>query len=213
MPGNEKEYATLKAVIYMAHYFENDANQNYQAHTMSFELDGKTYSLSSSTGLFSHEKLDTGTRILLEEILKRQTPPKNLLDLGCGIGVVGVVLGQVFQCEVTCIDISEQASKIAAQNLKKYGISGEVLCQNGLSQEQGMYECIVLNPPIRTGKESIYALFEQAIAHLQQDGTFWIVMRKQHGAASALTFLESLDVKAKRVARDKGYWIIQVKKD
>lgn len=194
----------------MSHYYENDPNLDKTEFPVSFSLDGKDFILSSSAGVFSKDGLDTGTRILLEYLLKNEVPQPKILDLGCGIGVVGVVLGSFWHCKVVGIDPNGQACYLSQKNYSTYHIQGEVLMQDHLNES--LYPCIVVNPPIRTGKKVIYSLFEQSAAHLLPKGTLWVVIRKQHGGQSALDYLNSLGLQASRVFRDKGFWIIKANK-
>lgn len=195
----------------MPHYFTNEPGRD-EPCLVSFVIDGQEFTLQSNAGVFSKEKLDTGTRILLETVLSKQPAVKSVLDLGCGIGVVGVVLSHFWHCDVEAIDVSQKACALARENFEKYGVKAEVFCQDGISPEQGKYGAILLNPPIRTGKETIYRLFEQAYSHLEEQGNLWIVIRKQHGAESAMKYLKTLSPLVKRVSRDKGFWILCVTK-
>lgn len=195
----------------MSHYYENDSTLDKTEFPITFTLHQKTFTLFSSAGVFSKDGLDTGTRILLDYLLDHATPCQSVLDLGCGIGVIGVVLGTFWHCRVVGIDPNEQACHLAKENYAAYHIQAEVLEQNYVDERQ--YPCIVLNPPIRTGKQVIYGLFEQCAKHLQVGGTLWIVIRKQHGGQSALDYLNSLGLNATRVFREKGFWILEAKKE
>lgn len=94
--------------------------------------------------------------------------------------------------------------------MKKYRRKAKILCQSGVNE--GQYACILLNPPIRTGKAMIYSLFDQCLEHLKEDGHFWIVMRKQHGAQSAIHYLQEKGHEVEKMARDKGYWVMKISK-
>lgn len=196
----------------MSHYFENDKNLQDHPVSYGFDIQGKNFLVQSNTGVFSSTKLDTGTKILLETVLKMQEPCSSLLDLGCGIGVVGLVMKTFWpECKVTLTDINERAAELARKNLKTNHLEAEVLSGDGI--QKGMYSCILLNPPIRAGKETIYSLFDQCKEHLESDGSLWIVMRKQHGASSAISYLNSIGMDVERVARDKGFWILKAVKE
>lgn len=192
----------------MSHYFENDINLKDQERRIQFEFKNKKFDLLSNTGVFCKDKLDTGTKILLDTILKEETEMYDVLDLGCGIGVVGVVLSSFYDCQMTMIDINERAISLARYNIKLLHKHAKVMCQDGITE--GMFDCIVLNPPIRAGKAVIYSLFDQSISHLRENGRFWIVMRKQHGAQSAMNYLASKGCEVKKIKQDKGFWIIKV---
>lgn len=198
----------------MAHYFTNDEIQDTTPIPVSFEMGEKQFSLTSQPGVFSKDKLDTGTQILLEAVLE-QKPADNVLDLGCGIGVIGVVLSAFWNCKVTGVDVSERAAKLAEKNYAKYHVNGSVYVQDGLdhgSLAEQKFACILLNPPIRAGKEVIYRLFAESYAHLEDGGRLYIVIRKQHGAASAQKYLESLGFEVERINRDKGFWVLRADK-
>lgn len=192
----------------MSHYYETDPNLDTTEFEIHFNLHDQDYTLLSSAGVFSKEGLDTGSRILIETVLDHASPAKNLLDLGCGTGVIGVVLAHNWHCPVTGIDPNGQACHLADENYTRYHIDHTVLETDHIPQDLPSFDTIVLNPPIRTGKKVIYALFEQAANHLSPDGSLWIVIRKQHGAQSALENLESLGLTCERVCRDKGFWVI-----
>lgn len=192
----------------MSHYFINDTNVKDETIWIDFELAQHKYHLISNQGVFSKDKLDTGTRILLETVLKHENHFDSMLDLGCGIGVVGTVLSDHYTGQITMIDINERAVSLTKQNMKDK--EARILCHDGI--DQGEYDGIFLNPPIRAGKAVIYSLFDQSIEHLSQGGRLWIVIRKQHGANSAKKYLESKGCLVEKVTQDKGFWILKVTK-
>ncbi len=194
----------------MSHYYQKDPTLDYTEFPISFTVRDASFTLSSSAGVFSKEGLDTGSRILAETILEKAEPAKQVLDLGCGIGVLGVILAHFWHCTVTGIDPNEQACLLCEKNYRKYQVDGKVIESDHI--EDGQYDMIVLNPPIRTGKAVIYSLFEQSAAHLTPGGSLWIVIRKQHGAQSAMDYLSSLGLDTSRVNRDKGFWVIEARK-
>ena len=93
----------------MSQYFENDLKLKDEPNVIHFELMNKNYVLQSNTGVFSKDKLDMGTRILLETVLREEKKPNRVLDLGCGIGPVGVVLYQNWKSDIVMIDVNEKA--------------------------------------------------------------------------------------------------------
>lgn len=194
----------------MAHYYENDPTLDKTEFPVSFTLCGRSFTLNSSAGVFSKDGLDTGTRILLEWILQNAKPAKDVLDLGCGIGVIGAVLSSFWHCKVTGIDPNSQACHLAEENYTRCQVDGSVIEADHINDAN--YDMVVLNPPIRTGKAVIYSLFSQSYDHLLPGGVLYIVIRKQHGAQSTLDYLNSIGFKAGRVARDKGFWIIEARK-
>lgn len=196
----------------MSHYYKADPNLEDHPVELRFDINGKDFTLQSNSGVFSKDKLDTGTKILLETVLKESAPEKSVLDLGCGTGAVGVVMGTFWNSDITGIDTNEKAAGLAEFNYRKNGVNGKVLVQDGLGNLDEKFDCILLNPPIRTGKETIYRLFSEAMDHLKESGALWIVIRKQHGAASAVSYLEDQGYQVTRKNRDKGFWVLRITK-
>ena len=89
----------------------------------------------------------------------------------------------------------------------------EVIESDGFSAISGTFRHVVTNPPIRAGKQTIYAMFDEAYNRLEAGGTLIIVIRKQQGAPSALKHFEETFGNAEIAAKDAGYWIIRTRKE
>ena len=78
----------------MSQYFDNDNNIRHNKRIIEFYFNDKNYNLYSDNGVFSKDKFDYGTKLLLDSIDISKLSG-NVLDLGCGIGVVGIILGTI----------------------------------------------------------------------------------------------------------------------
>ena len=114
-------------------------------------------------------------------------------------------LASEWDCALTMVDVNQKAIECAKVNMRNIQKEATFLCQDGI--KEGMFDCILLNPPIRTGKAVIYRLFDECMAHCS--GSLWIVIRKQHGAASAQKYLEQ-NYAVKRMGKEKGFWVFQI---
>ena len=145
----------------------------------------------TDAGVFSRDGLDAGTRVLLEAL-----PPLSgrVLDLGCGWGALGGVLAKKWaDVRFVLTDVNERAAALAERNLKLNGLDNfEVVCGDGFSAVEGTFDWIVTNPPIRAGKQVIYALFAEAKNYLAPGGTLALVIRTQQGAKSAERYLRGI---------------------
>jgi len=100
---------------------------------------------SSSFGTGQHETTKLCLE-LLEKYMKGFTAPQ-LLDMGCGSGILGIA-GILFGAEsVVAVDIDENAARIAKENAEKNGIGpkftaycGDVLASKYLSVKVGAYK-------------------------------------------------------------------------
>lgn len=190
----------------MGHYFEENPQTAHNRKEISFRFSSVNYTFVTDSNLFSKDKVDTGTQILLSAVAKYGTG-KKVLDLGCGYGVVGVVLNRMFGCDVDACDVNRRAVECSVSNAQRNNAKVRAVVSDGFANLVDKYDDIVLNPPIRAGKAVIYRLFEESFDHLNEGGHLWIVIRKQHGALSAQKKLEEIFRSVKLVDRDKGFHV------
>ena len=101
----------------MSQYFDNDNNIKHNKKIIEFYFNDKKYNLYSDNGVFSKDKFDYGTKLLLDSIDISKLSG-NVLDLGCGIGVVGIILGTNNKnINIDMIDINERAISLVRDNL------------------------------------------------------------------------------------------------
>ena len=135
----------------------------------------------------------------------------DVLDMGCGYGVIGVAVGKNWPgCRVVMADVNERACGLAQKNAVHNGVMAEVLVSDGYERIMGTrFDWILQNPPIRAGKAVIYRMFADAAQCLKPGGTLWLVIRKQQGAPSAMTYLRTFFTHVEAVEKKGGYWIIR----
>src|SRR5690606_4773052 len=69
----------------VSHYFSTDPGGAGRTRTVTFEAGGQRFSLTSAEGVFSADRLDPGTAVLLDRAeLPSPDTTGPLLDLGCG---------------------------------------------------------------------------------------------------------------------------------
>lgn len=171
-------------------------------------IGGKEFKFITDSGVFSKDYLDYATRILLENVSIETG--KDLLDLGCGYGPIGIYYAKEFQANVTMVDINERAVKRALDNVKLNQVNASILESDGFENVLEMkFDYIISNPPIRAGKAVIYKMFEDSKDHLNKDGKFIIVIQEHHGAKSAIKKLKEIYSKVDVIYKKKGYYLIE----
>lgn len=190
------------------HYYSKNPGVGHDEKRVIFEALGLKFQCDTDAGVFSRDGLDMGTRILLDALPE---VAGRVLDLGCGWGAVGVVLGKRYPgAEILLTDVNERAAALAERNLRTNGVgNARVVCGDGFAAVEGCFDLIALNPPIRAGKEVVYGLFAGAARYLAPGGALYVVIRKQQGAESAQRYLGTVYHCVERVARDKGYWVFR----
>ena len=193
----------------MSNYFTYDPDRKLNRKKISFRFLGNEETLISDDGVFSKSTLDFGSRVLLETVVGLPLNGK-LLDLGCGLGYMGIMLKKYHpELDVTMADINQLAVMLAEENSRLYSQNNRVLLSDGFSNIADSFDIVITNPPIRTGKENIYRLFRESLDHLMPEGSMYIVIRRQQGAESAVRYLNQM-ADTEIINREKGYWIIKV---
>jgi 16S rRNA (guanine1207-N2)-methyltransferase len=189
------------------HYFSQVPNVLSNPRWIEVRARGVVLRLKTDTGVFSKDELDKATQILIEHV--ELSEDANVADLGCGYGVVTAILGTVYSSSSwIMMDVNERAINLAVENTKPLGSRVRTAVSDGFAAfPEVMCTDVILNPPIRAGKEVVYRLYREARAHLQPGGSLWIVIQKKHGAPSTQTFLESIFNGVEVRFKKGGYYI------
>ena len=193
----------------MAQYFENVDLPSKIIEFDTYFLDNK-FTFKSDNGVFSKEKLDFGTRLLLEN-LPLKDMRGDILDLGCGYGVVSIILSRFIDAKFDAVDVNKRALHLFEMNIKLNKSTNinyfESNCYDSIDKDK-LYDYIITNPPIRAGKEVVYKMLRGAKEHLKKDGYLYFVMRKDHGAKTAIKDISDI-YNTEVVCKEKGFFIIR----
>ena len=195
----------------MNHYFTNDNNLKSNKKLININFENQNISLYTDNGVFSKEHFDYGSKLLIKNFIK-ETKKGRVLDLGCGYGVIGIILSNNKELFIDMVDVNLRAIELSKENLKLNNVeNAECFESNIYSNIIEKYDYIITNPPIRAGKETIRKFLFEADEHLQENGEVWFVMRKDHGVKSMIKELEK-NYLVKIIDKDKGFYIVQLKK-
>ncbi len=189
------------------HYYSAEPTSRHDVREFTAEILGLRLTFSTDAGTFSRDGVDPGTRLLIETMGEARG---RFLDLACGWGPVGVAVGKKWPgTRVVMTDVNRRAAELARENAARNGVAAEVVSGDGFEAVEGYFDAIAVNPPIRAGKQVVYALFRQSLERLTPGGTLWAVVRKQQGAESALKFLREISPGTEVAKRGGGYWILR----
>ncbi len=191
----------------MSQYFDNDKNIKSERKIIKFNFDNKVFSIYSDNGVFSKDRFDYGTRVLLNSV-DIDKLSGNVLDLGCGLGVVGIILGTFNKgINIDMVDINERAIDLAKNNLVFNNVKANVFVSDIYSNIDNKYDFIITNPPIRAGKNVIRGFLLGSYDYLKDAGILYFVMRKDHGVKSMIKEL-SAKFNTSIVNKDKGFYVV-----
>ena len=165
----------------------------------------------SCDSIFSKNKIDDGTRALLEAVNKKCELNGHGLDLGCGLGVIAIALIKKFNLKFDMVDINNTAVKLSKENLIKNNVqrNARVFYGDGFNNITDSYDFIITNPPIKTGKKLLFELMQGAYDHLKESGQLLLVIRKDHGMESLKKHITSVFGNCEILDRNKGFYVLK----
>lgn len=200
-----------------SHYYSQFPTGNLKVYTISESLRRHLYIFKTLTGVFSFKKIDLGTKVLIEHMTIPKEKPSVLLDLGCGYGPIGIVLGyESPKSKIYLIDLNKRAVWCAKENIKinlpDNRKQMKVLAGNyfePIIKKEVKFDAIYINPPLRQGKKHFINLCEKIPHFLKSKGIFQFVIKKKMGASSILERLRSLfpDKPIEILCKRSGYWV------
>ncbi len=193
-----------------SHYFSSKPTSNDKRGLITTILRGKEYSFITSTGVFSAKRVDTGTRVLVENM----ELPKDgrVLDMGCGIGVIGIVAAKENpSLEIHLSDINERAVNLTRENIKRNKAKNCHVHQGYLYEPLGdmTFDSIISNPPISAGmRKVVFPLVEGAYERLNAGGNLQLVIQSNKGGKMLAKVLDETFGDHCVLARKSGYRVL-----
>jgi 16S rRNA (guanine1207-N2)-methyltransferase len=195
------------------HYFTAEPRAAARPRTVEFTAAGRGFTLTSAAGVFSPDRLDPGTAVLLR---KAELPGAGeagpLLDLGCGYGPVACVLATVApRAEVYAVDVNARARELAAANAGAVGAADRVTVA-GPDDVPGdvRFAQVWSNPPIHIGKAALHDMLDRWLGRMTPEGIAWLVVARHLGGDSLHRWLEERGWTVERHASQKGYRVLRV---
>ncbi len=147
---------------------------------------GDNLEISSLPGVFSDGRLDTGSQLLIETLEKNLDDlPKqgNVLDFGCGSGVLSVITHRLLpETHITAVDSDAFALKAAERTFQRNNIRAQTQPTGSPTDLKGQYSLIISNPPFHQGTSQSTAItntfIQQLPGLLEPKGQGWMVANR-----------------------------------
>lgn len=194
----------------MGQYFTNEQLPS-KINEVKCNILGTDFVFFTDNGVFSKKGIDFGSRLLLEFIPLVEVGAE-VLDMGCGYGVLGIVISKKTGANVDMVDINKRALHLAKQNLKANKCTNITIFESNAYQNvKKKYDTIITNPPIRAGKKIVYEMVMGANDHLKEKGNLFLVIKKEQGAKSLIIDLEKI-YNVKVLGKKKGFYLLKCEK-
>lgn len=128
--------------------------------------------------VFARRGLDNGTRLLLEQ-LPAFAPGDEVVDLGCGCGVIGMLAARAQpDARVYCLDASHLAVAAAQETCRLNGVKVDCKVADGLAGwPPESLDWVVSNPPYHD-RAVARRLFVQTAPTLKKNGRLLVVLHQ-----------------------------------
>ncbi|MEP6482175.1 MAG: methyltransferase [Rhodoglobus sp.] len=197
------------------HYFTSSPGSEFVPRTIHARIAGQNHELVTANGVFSPERIDAGTQVLLASV-PAAPPGGNLLDLGCGWGPIALTLAlESPRSTVWAVDVNERALDLVRANAQKMSIPNI----NAVTPEDVpsniTFTTIWSNPPIRVGKNELHGMLEKWLPRLESGSDAWLVVQRNLGSDSLHRWLQAEfpeDFSFVRAATNKGYRVLRARK-
>lgn len=200
-----------------SHYSDTRPTVRSQRRSTRVVLADLAFELETDTGVFSHGRLDAGTKILLNEA---PALPEigTFLDLGCGAGPIAITMAMRRpRADVWAVDVNERARRVAADNVRRLQLeSVRVVAPEAVvdpvSGESILFDAIWSNPPIKIGKTALHEMLDTWLSRLAPGGRAVLVVHKNLGSDSLANWLGERGWRVSRLASRQGYRVLAVER-
>ena len=140
-------------------------------HLIEEEIRGRKYRFRAGAGLFSHDRLDPGTRLLIETMELR--PRHSVIDVGCGYGAIGIVAAHLASVgRIVMVDCDARAFEYALANIRSHHLNHarkngkprvEVILGDRFDAVPGeRFDRVLSHPPVHAGGDVLFPLVDDA---------------------------------------------------
>lgn len=193
-------------------YFASTPRSARVDRTVPLTLPDLHLELRTDRGVFSVERIDPGTRVLLLEAPIPAPTVRAALDLGCGYGPIALTLAhRAPAATVWAVDVNERARELCAANAAAAGLADRIVVAAPDDVDPAVrFDLIWSNPPVRIGKPALHDLLDRWLERLTPEGKAVLVVQKHLGADSLARRLTDEGWTVRRLASRQAYRILEV---
>lgn len=192
------------------HYFSATPSSPSEPRTVELRLPDLHLTLTADRGVFSGDRVDPGSLALLRESAAPGADG-DLLDLGCGYGVIACALARRAPgATVWATDVNTRALELTRANAAALGLPNVRAAAPDDIPPGIAFSGIWSNPPIRIGKEALHRLLATWLGRLAGGGRAWLVVHRHLGGDSLGDWLGAEGWAVRRAASKSGYRVLEV---
>src|SRR6476661_1051359 len=190
------------------HYFTAEPATPEERRTIEVTLEGRRFTLSTARGVYSPDRLDPGTAVLLAG-----APDPS--PTGDHWGPIAITLApRSPAARVWGVDVNRRSLDLARTNAAAAGVDNATFCEPDEVPADLRFATIWSNPPIHVGKAALHALLERWLPRLADDGVAHLVVQKHLGSDSLQKWINEQDwgLRCTRLSSAKAFRILEVRR-
>ena len=125
------------------HYFTNNTNLKSEIKELNYVYGDTKLTFFSDNGVFSKDRIDYGSRVLVDTFIKNFKKRGSILDVGCGYGYIGITLSKVFDTFVTMVDVNKRALHLCEMNISKNKANCKCFESDAYEKVEEKYDYII----------------------------------------------------------------------
>jgi len=196
------------------HYFSANPKSKARLGLIRTYFRGRPFEFLTSSGIFSMNRIDLGTRLLVECMA---LPDEGcVLDIGCGYGPIGIAAATFKpQLHVVMVEVNHRAAWLARQNIENNNVSNVEVRRGDLYEpvQDMVFDCVLSNPPVSAGMETVKAIICEAPKHMTKKSILQMVVRSKVAGKRLCTFFEEAFGNVDVLERESGYRVLFSRKE
>jgi 16S rRNA (guanine1207-N2)-methyltransferase len=198
---------------------ESESTPSFEARISALDGSLHEFSIETRPGVFSAKKLDAGSEMLLDALARfvGYKPPKRILDLGCGTGILGIAAATLYpDAECLLADADARAVECARANVERLGLADRVRVEWWDAREPPLdtrFDLALVNPPFHHHGPEVdlgpaLAIFESLFGWLGRNGRALLVANRTLPYESPLERVGVVDI----LRSTGGYKLLSLKR-
>ncbi|MDN5769129.1 MAG: methyltransferase [Humibacillus sp.] len=195
------------------HYFSTEPATEAELRRIRVRLEGRDLELATARGVFSPDRLDPGTAVLLAGA-PDPSPTGDLLDIGCGWGPIAITLAlRSPEARVWGVEVNRRSIDLARANAAALGLGNVTVGEPDGIPDDLRFSTIWSNPPIHVGKAAVHGILERWLPRLTDDGVAHLVVQKHLGSDSLQKWInqQPWGLTCTRLSSAKAFRILEVR--
>ena len=131
---------------------------------LSAKIGGNSVTAYTRPGVFAWDRLDEGTRLLVERM--RINADDTVLDIGCGNGIIGLMAAKMAtQGKVVLVDSDAEAIRSATRSVEANELTNCTVLPSdaGSAVKPSSFDVVATNPPFHVGRRAEFDIAQQFI--------------------------------------------------